>query len=176
MVKLSVLVASAVLFSGIPSAHACTCIEPKGPENTRIMAAAREAAFVGVVRITSIKFVTEIHDQNGKYVGLRDAATSPERDEWLVASYETDRVWKQSASAENAVVTGLSEAACGLPFKLGQAVLLYAYDPDYTKLMHADSCGRSVLLENAAKDIAALSKRYTTKSPHIKHLEPAKEP
>ena len=164
MVKFSLLVVPAIFLCATQIAQSCTCIEPRGSLSEKVRANAAAAAYVAIVRVTSIKFVIEERDEKGRYLGLGEATVPPiNPDEWLLASYEAVHVWKQSKEPKPEVATGLSEAACGLPFKVGQTVLIYAYAPDYTGLMHADSCGRSNLLERALGDVAILNKRYRTK-------------
>jgi hypothetical protein len=165
--KRSALLAMATLLGSIHSAYSCTCIEPQGSFNERVLSMAHEAAFVGVVRIVSVKFVTEVHDGSGRYTGLREGNGLPERDEWLVAAYEPVRIWKQPAKYNYSVATGMSAAACGLPFRIGDTVLLYAYAADYSGLMHADSCGRSTLAEKATRDLDVLNRRFRIKSPRL---------
>jgi hypothetical protein len=167
----AVLLAWVVLTTAVHSAHSCTCIPEAGSTHHKVVAADRDAAFVGIVRISAIRYATATHDSNGRYVGLRDAAApskyAPAPGDWpyMVASFQPIHVWKGRDVAGTDVATGVGMAACGLPLKAGQVVLLYAYAPNYTGLMQADACGRTNLADHAVEDINILSRRYGSRPP-----------
>lgn len=157
----------ALLMGSFRVGYACTCLPVRYPSlQEEVAAAANEAAFIGIVRITSVRRIKEVHDLKGRYVGLRDADAPPAIEEspgnftYLVASFEVLHAWKQEKHLVMKVKTGLGISDCGIGFKPGQIVLLYASPPDYTGLMSTGQCDRTNLARRDKTDIPILNRKY----------------
>jgi hypothetical protein len=167
----SVLLTLVVLACALRPAYSCTCIPDSGSTRHKVLAAYQDAAFVGIVRITGTRLLTEMHNPNGRYMGLRDSATPSQYPhmlgdtQYLVASFEVIHVWKGRDIANKEIATFVGMGACGIPFQTGQVVMLYADTPNYTGLMRADGCGRSNLADEAVEDISILSRKYGNPPP-----------
>jgi hypothetical protein len=171
------LVTSVLLLAGVTEiAYSCTCFEEAGSVEKQVRSAAKTSEFVGLVRITKTRLEREVRDSNGRYIGLRDPSapapypTEPWDALYLVATFETLHVWKGRNLKVSDVATGTGIGDCGLSFREGQLVLLYASKANYTGLRYAGSCGRTDLMRNAARDVEILNKRFR-KWPLPKDLE-----
>ena len=141
---------------------ACSCREDDKQVSTseKVQRQFRESDFVAEIEIESVEFDSRTRefpcsirkDVDGEWV----ESVCNETDELLVARFRVVKLWKGD-SATTTVVTHREWQACGLPFRKGEQILLYAYaDERYPGLMAADSCGRTNLVANAKKDLKIL--------------------
>jgi hypothetical protein len=164
-------------------AQACSCVSFPGSEAAQVQAAVHYSALVGIVEITSVRYVSEVRSSSGAYLGLKDMskpelvprfpddATTVGGQDLLIADFRPIEVWKRPAQPAGAVATSITWTACGVPFEVGQTVLLFAGPANYTGYMQTDSCGRTALKANAAGDIAVLNRRYPKLTPPNQRLE-----
>ena len=117
----------------IPStrpAYACSCLQPPAPNQA--LADAR-AVFSG--KVTNI--------QQDRYT--------------LNVTFEVDQQWKGDEAETIVIQTATSSATCGYPFEVNQTYLVYANQPQGSKL-RTDHCSRTTLLNQATDDLSELGK------------------
>jgi hypothetical protein len=164
----------ALFGSGAGTVQACSCVDQSKSQIFQIKGAAHDAIFVGMVEITSIRFAIEVRDAHGVFSGLKfvtwddyqsliqDKGPKPFYEtasrHLRVAGYRVVNAWKGQRNLDPHVATAIEWQACGIPFEVGQQVLLYADPPDYSGLAQANSCGRTTLAESAANDVDALNR------------------
>ena len=112
----------------IKPAAACSCL-PAGPPLTELGQAT--AVFAG-----------EVSDITQTTTGVE-------------VSFSVSEVWKGNLNPTLVVTTGPHSAACGYPFQMGQAYLVYAYGGKNGRL-GANLCSRTTLLSNAEADLVEL--------------------
>lgn len=148
------LVLSAMPFaSGIPQAHACSCMMPGSPAEAF---ADTDAVFSGTV-------TRSIDDEEAYRTEVQ---------------FKVSTQWKGIDLSESSTVTvhtGLNSAACGVEFMKGEEYLVYAYQDEETGELGASLCSRTTALENADEDLEylkATEREEPTPSPAYTDIAP----
>lgn len=150
-------------------AGACTCFVTSGKLSEQVNEAVSNSELVAEVEILTVKTVTHRRLWEGEVWSWEDRKSHPKkelRDEpKLVATFRTIRIWKGAELNASEVETNPEWQACGLGFKPGIRVLLYAYTTKDGSL-ETDSCSRTALIESSAGDIRILDKRSRLSPPN----------
>jgi hypothetical protein len=135
-----------VSIAAVRDARACQCAEPPPPA---VAAARADAVFTATV--SSI--------ENGSLT-TGNGSTLPTH----VVHMHVDLAWRAMEAGDDiAVVTSNTDAACGYPFAVGRAYLVYAVRSDGAWV--ASLCSRTRPLDDANEDLAALGSPTSSGSP-----------
>lgn len=118
--------------AGVYTAQACSCMLPPPPPE-----ALADAAAVFVGEVINIDGATD----KGGFALLR-------------VRFRIESTWKGDVEETVEVRTASHSAACGYPFKQGNAYLVYAHE--HEGLLRASLCSRTTAIENADADLEAL--------------------
>lgn len=121
-----------LLFVGVQSAQACSCVPPPPPAEAL---AASDAVFLGEVIKTR---------RDGRGVNEGN----------LFATFRVRQILKGDLQEEVVIETGPNSAACGVPFQKGKEYLVYASMRDGQLRTHL--CTRTARVEDASTDIEEL--------------------
>ncbi|HEY0683868.1 MAG TPA: hypothetical protein VGD45_16165 [Steroidobacter sp.] len=159
--KVSAIIASAFCVAGLPlGVLACSCPSDDSPLAEQVKAAVRDSDVVAEVEIISTSVVMVSKEVSGKrwswtdkqYHDFVETVSEPK----LLAQISALRYWKGAHHGLVAVQTEAEWQACGLGFKAGQRLLLYARTVEGDEVMETDSCTRTKLLEGAEPEIKVL--------------------
>jgi hypothetical protein len=130
-----ILPVMALLFAASPErVYACSCMMPGSPLEEMEQSA---AVFAGKV--------VKMEAPGGQIISSADP---------VAVVFEVSRVWKGPVEGRIQLTTARDSASCGYEFQGGVEYLVYAYEVDSE--LHAGLCTRTMLLVNAAEDMAAL--------------------
>jgi len=155
-----------MLCSGSSDLLACGCPDEDKQVSTpeKVRREFRQSDFVAEIAVDSVQFDTQSRefpcstrkDVDGDWV----EGVCHETNELLVARFRVVKLWK-GESTTTTVITPRDWQACGLPFKKGDRVLLYAYaDQIQPERLATDSCGRTDLVTNAKKDLKVIREMF----------------
>lgn len=130
MIRLYMLpaVLLALVFTGNPSAYACSCAPPPPPKKALEGSDAVFSGKVTKIEIDEKKFRKEV-------------------------TIEVQTVWKGAKKKTLVVRTASNGAACGYDFKKGKSYLVYCFGK---KSLSTSICTRTKPLDKAEKDIEEL--------------------
>jgi hypothetical protein len=158
-VKRNLLFASIATVLGAGYAYACSCVEARGPLPVQVEHAVQDADFVAEVEIVSTASATETREVSSKRWSWKDHQyhpfTEPQTTEVFLAQVNVLKLWKGAATVKE-ISTGFGMGDCGLPFRAGQKVVVYADATDIADRVSTGSCMRTQMLPAAAEDVAVL--------------------
>jgi hypothetical protein len=145
------------------AAFACSCDEEAEgvSQAQQVKSEFKRSDFVAEIEIESATESTESREGSGLRWDPAKKDHVParwiEHDELLIAKFRILKLWKGD-SGLNTVRTNRAWQACGLPFKAGDRVLLYASRGESSGQLGSNSCSRTKPLRSAQDDLAVLGK------------------
>jgi hypothetical protein len=142
---------------------ACSCEEEaEGVSQTQqVKSEFQRSDFVAEIEVESATTSTESSEASGfRWEPAKKdhvPATWIEKNELLIAKFRILKLWKGD-SGLNTVRTNRAWQACGLPFKAGDRLLLYASRGEASGQLGSNSCSRTKPLKSAQDDLAVLGK------------------